>query len=156
LAVDTLDLAGLVPGLMARHRECVWTLLSGRVPDEDLVVELHPIAWPQRVAVVRVDAGAEVFSFSFAGHESTDFAYLDSDRPETLQERIDLAVAAATGPTRVICDTAGGIVVGSTLIFDHGGPHPRTDTVVSYPSRRLKARLRGHRIKREVTDFPRA
>lgn len=122
--------------------------------NEDLVIELHPVAWPDRVAVVRVDSDAEIFAFSFAGHRSTDFAYTDADRPETLQERIDLAVAATVGPTRVICDTARGVVVGSTLIFGHGGPDPRTDGVVSYPFRRLKARLRGDRIRREIKDFP--
>ena len=152
--MDTSDLAGLVPGLLARRPECVWTLLSGRRPGEDLVIHLHPVAWPRRVAVVRVDAGAEVFSFSFAGHVSTDFAYLDEDRPETLQERIDLAVEASIGPTQVVCDTARGVVVASTLIFGHGGPHPRTDTVVRYPLRRLRARISGHRINREATDFP--
>jgi hypothetical protein len=45
----------------------------------------------------------EVFTLTFAGHLSTDYAY-DDDKPKTLQERIEPAVAATTGPTRVILD----------------------------------------------------
>ena len=47
--VNTLDLAALVPGQMARHPSFEWTILSGWVPEEDLVVELHPRGWPERV-----------------------------------------------------------------------------------------------------------
>src|SRR5690349_8546769 len=60
-SMDTADLAALVPDLMARHPACGWALLSGHTREEDLVIELHPLAWPDRVATVRVNAGAEVF-----------------------------------------------------------------------------------------------
>ena len=141
---------------MAKHPNCAWTILSGGVPGEDLMIELHPLAWPERVATVQVNSGAEVFGFSFAGHVSHDFAYRDDDRPEALQDRIDLAAEATSGPTRVIRDCAGEITVRSTLVVDPDGPHPRPDGVVSYPLRRIKSRLRGTRITREVADFPAA
>jgi hypothetical protein len=150
--MDTPDLAVLVPGLMARHPGWEWTLLSGRTPGEGLVIELHPLGRPERLAAVRVNAGAEVYSFAFAGHESHDFAYADEDRPETLRERIDLAAQAAGGPTRIIRDHAGGITIASILVMDPDGPQPRRD-VVSYPIRRLKSFLRGSRITRETVDF---
>jgi hypothetical protein len=38
----------------------------------------------------------EVFTLTFAGHLSTDYAY-DDDRPKTLQERIELAAATTPG-----------------------------------------------------------
>ncbi len=117
------------------------------------MIELHPLARPERVATVRVGNGAEVFSFAFAGHESHDFAYADEDRLGTLQERIDLAVEAAGGPTRVIREQAGGATIKSKLVVDPDGPNPRPD-VASYPIRRLKAFLKGSRITREVADFP--
>lgn len=151
--VNTPDLAALVPGQMARHLSFEWTILSGWVPEEDLVVELHPRGWPERVATVQVNSGAEVFSFTFAGHLSHGFAYEDQDRSETLQERIDLAAEAASGPTRVIRDCRGGITVRSTLVVDPDGPYPRPD-VVSYPLRRLKSLFRAGRGTREVDDFP--
>jgi hypothetical protein len=152
--VDTPELAALIPGLMARHPGHEWTLTSGRVPGEDLVVTLSPVASPERTATVRVFAGAEVFILEFAGHESADFAYDDKDRPETLQERIDLAAAATLGPSRVTLDRAGDIVVGSTLVIDPDGPSPRENCGGTWPLRRLKARLRGRRIIRQVIDFP--
>jgi hypothetical protein len=51
--VNTSDLAALVPGQMARHPSFEWTIPSGRIPEEDLVVELHPRGWPERVATVQ-------------------------------------------------------------------------------------------------------
>ena len=151
--MDTPELAALVPDLMTRHPGCEWTILSGRLPGEDLVIELHPRAWPDRVATVRVITAAEVFSFAFAGHVGHDFAYADIDRPDALRERIDLAVDAARGPTRVTRERRSGMTVGSALVLDPDGPHPRRDTV-SYPRRRLRSRLTGGRTTREVEDFP--
>lgn len=153
--MDTPDLAALVPDLMARHPSCGWTVLAGRAASEDLVIDLYPLAWPERVATVRVNAGAEVFSFAFAGHYSHDFAYEDEDRPEALRERIDLAVEAARGPTRVICDQAGGTIIESTLIVNPDGPNSRED-FASYPIRRLKFFLKRTQVTRNVTDFPAA
>ena len=139
---------------MARHPVHEWTLTSGRVPGQDLVVTLSPVATTVRTATVRVFAGAEVFIFEFAGHESVDFAYDDTDRPETLQERVDLAAAATLGPTRVTLDRAGDIIVGSTLVIDPDGPNLREDCSGTRPLRRLEARLRRRRIIRQVIDFP--
>src|SRR4051794_21920467 len=145
LPMDTPDLAALMPDLMADHPSCRWNLLSGRITGEDLLIEVHPLAWPDRVATVQVNAGAEVFHYAFAGHESTDFAYEDEGRPETLRERIDLAVRAVTGPTRVIRYLAGDALVGSVLTFGLHEPRGRED-VVSWPLRRLKAFLTRGRI----------
>jgi len=150
--MDTPDLAALVPDLMTRYPACEWVIVSGRIRTEDLMIELHPAGWPDRVATVHVNAGAEIFTFAFAGHQGHDFAYRDEDRTETLQQRIDLAVEAASGPTRVIRDQANGVTVRSTLVIDPDGPHP-CPYVVSYPIRRIKSFLRGNRITREVVDF---
>lgn len=87
--MDTPNLAALVSGLMGRHPACRWTILSGRTPEEDLVIELHLVAQPERVATVRVNAVAEVFSFAFAGHNSHVFACEGETRPELVRERID-------------------------------------------------------------------
>ncbi|MGX6600635.1 hypothetical protein ACWKSP_00640 [Micromonosporaceae bacterium Da 78-11] len=151
--MDTPELAALVPDLMARHPTHGWTLRSGLAQGDDLVVEVQPMAWPERVAVVRVNAGAEVFGLAFAGHEAHDFAYEDADRSTTLRERLDLAVRATGGPTRVIRERAAGLTVRTTLVIDPEGPDLSQD-VVSYPVRRLKAFLRAGRITRESADFP--
>jgi len=70
----------------------------------------------------------EGFTLTFVGHVSTDYAYDDVDRPKTLQERIELAVAATTGPTRVTLERLGVAVVGSWTVIDPGGTSPRQDT----------------------------
>lgn len=153
--MDTSDLAVLVPDLMAGHPTCAWTVLAGGAADEDLVVELYPLAWPERVATVRVFVGAEVFSLAFAGHCSYDFAYDDEDRPQALRGRIDLAVEAVNGPTRVICYRAGGTVIKSILMVNPDRPDSSQD-VASYPIRRLKSFLKRARVTRSTTDFPAA
>jgi hypothetical protein len=141
---------------MQRHPNPRWTLVSGHAPGEDLVVTLHPKEWPDRVATVTVHVGAEVFSVSFAGHESVDFAYADAERPDALQARVDLAVAVTTGPTRVVRDCAGDLTVRSTLVVDPDGPHRREDQVVSFPLRRARVLLTGRRTTRVVEEFPAA
>lgn len=152
--VDTPELATLVPGFMSGHPGHAWTLVSGNATGEDLLMHLHPVASPERVATVRVNAGAEVFCFTFADHVGTDFAYEDADRAEALKERIDLAAAATLGPTRVVLDRCGDLTVGSSLVVDPDGVSPLEDTVVNWPLRRLKARLRGGRTTRQVIEFP--
>lgn len=152
--VDTPELAALVPGFMSGHPGHDWTLVSGNTTGEDLLMHLHPVASPERVATVQVNAGAEVFCFTFAEHVGTAFAYEDADRAEALKERIDLAAAATLGPTRVVLDRCGDLTVGSSLVVDPDGVSPREDTVVSWPLRRLKARLRGGRTTRQVIEFP--
>ena len=128
--------------------------MSGNTPGEDLLMHMHPVASPERVATIRVNAGAEVFCVTFADHVGTDLAYEDADRAEALKERIDLAAAATLGPTRVVLDRCGDLTVGSSLVTNPDGVSPREDTVVSWPLRRFKARLRGGRITRQVTEFP--
>lgn len=154
--VHTPDLAALVPALMSAHPACEWTILTGTVPSEDLEVTVCPASAPDRKATIRVLAGAEVFTVTFAGHVSTDYAYNDAERPDTLQERIEFAVAASTGPTRVTLERAGTALIGSTLVLDPDGSSPRHDARVSWPIRRLQAALRGRSIVREVLDFPEA
>ena len=92
--VDMPELAALVPEIMAKHPRHDWALETGTAAGGDLLVRIHPAASPDRVATVRVNVGAEVFTFAFAGHVSTDFAYEDTDRVEALRGRIDLAAAA--------------------------------------------------------------
>ena len=145
MAVDTPELAALVPALMAAHQDCRWTVVSGHTAGEDLIVELHRAA---RTATVTVHAGAEVYFTLFAAHESPAFAYRNADRPEVLADRIDLTVRALRGPTRVILERAAGRIVRSTLEVG-------TDRLVTdYPWRRLRARLTGARITRDTTDYP--
>ncbi|WP_229071058.1 hypothetical protein [Actinoplanes sp. DH11] len=152
--MDTTDLAALVPALMAAHPHCRWTLSPAPVPGADLVLDIRPQAWPDRIATVRVNAGAEVFALDFAGHCGHDFAYDDESRPEVLRERIDLAVRAVTGPTRVIRDsTAAGRTVRSVLLLDHGRPQELRE-LVTVPFARLRALFTGQRVGRETIDFP--
>lgn len=152
--MDTKDLGALVPVMMARHPAHTWTLLSGGGPGIDLEFTLYPVAAPDRVATLCVDAGAELFMFRLADHSSTGFAYTDADQRETLEERIDLAVAASRGPTRVVVVRANGVLIESSLVVDPDGLSPTKDMVTSWPIRRLKARLARRRMVREVLDFP--
>ncbi|GIF23227.1 hypothetical protein BJ973_000417 [Actinoplanes tereljensis] len=152
ILVDVPDLVALVPEMMVRHSTCSWDLLSGRAPREDLVLRLRLDAAPERPATVRVFLGAEVFILAFAGAESVDFAYEDSDRLEVLQERIDLAVLVMRGPTRLIRDSAKGITVSASLILDISGASTRLGS--SYPLRRMKAFVTGRKIEHEIVEFP--
>src|SRR6476661_7628594 len=148
--MDTSDLADLVPGLMASHPTHVWAVTSGRQESEDLIVEIRPALAPQRRAQVQVFRGAEVYFMAFAGHSSKDFAYDDVDRPEALQGRIELAVRATLGPTRVLLDRAGEVIVRSVMVISPDGPVPEQDTIVTRPLPRLAARLHGQQVTREV------
>lgn len=132
VAVDTPELAALVPGLMTGYPDCRWTVVSGRTPGEDLIVELRHAGG---TATVTVNAGAEVYFTLVAGHESPAFAYADADRPSTLADRIVLAVRVLRGPARVILERAAGVTVRSTL--EVGADRLVTD----HPWRRLRARL---------------
>lgn len=140
---------------MAQHPAHHWTLLSGLLPGEDLRLALHPVAEPGRIATVGALPGAEVFLVDFAGHTGVDFAYEDADQRELLEQSIDLAAAATTGPTRVTVDRAGDLTIASSMIVDPEGPYPRKILGSSRPLRRLRARLRGRRVTRSVVDFPR-
>jgi hypothetical protein len=82
--------------------------------------------------VPRLASGAAApTGHTFGGHVSDEFAYGDEDRPEALQERIDLSTAATLGPTRVCLDRVGDIVVGSTMVIDPEGHRPHEDQIVS-------------------------
>ncbi|MGO4604556.1 hypothetical protein [Terrabacter sp. 2YAF2] len=152
--MDTSDLADLVPGLMASHPKHAWVVMSGRHGGEDLIVEIHPALAPERRAQVQVFRGAEVYFMDFAGHSSKDFAYEDEDRPEALQGRIELAVRATLGPTRVVLERAGDVIVRSVMVIDPDGPAPDQDMIVTRPVPRVAARLRGQEVTREVLEFP--
>ena len=151
--VDTRDLAGLVPALMASHPTHTWVISSGQHEAEDLIVEIHPTRAPERTARVQVFRGAEVYFMDFAGHSSSDFAYDDEDRPEALQGRIELAVRATAGPTRVQLDRAGDEIVRSVMVLDPDGAAPEQDTIITRPLPALAARLRRQRVTRQVLEF---
>ncbi|EWS99815.1 hypothetical protein N865_20680 [Intrasporangium oryzae NRRL B-24470] len=106
------------------------------------------------MAAVYVHAGAEVYHLDFEGHTDTDFAYEDRDRIEAFQGRIDLAAAATRGPTRVTLRLGGGVVVHSQLVVDPDGPNRLEGRTTSWPLRRLKALLQGHRLVERVIDLP--
>ena len=151
--MDTRDLAAMVPALMASHPTHTWVMTSGNHEAEDLILEIHPKLAPDRTARVQVFRGAEVYFMDFAGHSSSDFAYEDEDRPEALEGRIELAVRATAGPTRVLLDRAGDVIVRSVMVIDPNGPAPEQDTIVTRPVPRLAARLRGQEVTREVLEF---
>jgi hypothetical protein len=138
--------------MMVRHTTCSWTLVSGRAVREDLLLRLHLDAAPDRPATVRALAGAEVFVLAFAGAEGFDFAYEDADRLEVLHERIDLAVLVMRGPTRLVKDSARGIIVSAYLTLDIDGV--ATQLGCSYPYRRMKAFVRRSKVEREIIEYP--
>ncbi len=150
--VDTRDLADMVPALMARHATHTWILTSGQQGAEDLILEVRPRVAPEREARVQVFRGAEVYFMDFAGHSSSDFAY-DEDQPEALQRRIDLAVLATLGPTRVVLDRDGEVIVRSVMVIDPDGPHRKQDTIVTRPIPFLAARIGRRQVTREVLEF---
>ena len=86
-----------------------------------------------RTATIVVLAGAQVFSAAFAGHVNTHHAYdHEGCRPQALQGRIELAVAATTGPTHSDPGTRGDAVLASTLVLDPGSSSARQDTKVTW------------------------
>lgn len=123
----------MVPSFMAPHTGHEWFLVSPKDAGDDLVLTLSPMTAPERLATVRVNAGAEAFFIDFCGHSTAEFAYDDEGRAETLQEQIDLAVAATLGPTRITLNVDGDVIVGSILVIDPDGSHPRQNGPVSWP-----------------------
>jgi len=138
---------------MASHPTHTWVVTSGQQEVEDLTFEIRPKLAPERTAQVQVFRGAEVYFMDFAGHSSTDYAYDDEDRPEALQGRIELAVLATRSPTRVVLDRDGEVVVRSVMVIDPDGPHREQDAIMTWPLRRLDARLCGRQVTREVLEF---
>lgn len=143
--MDTRDLAGLLPALMASHPTHTWVMTSGKHEAEDLIVEIHPTLAPERTARVQVFRSAEVYFMDFAGHSSSDFDYDDEDRPEALQGRIELAVRATAGPARVLLDHAGDAIVQSVMVLDPDGPVPEQDTIVTRSLPGLRHDFAGNR-----------
>ena len=141
---------------MAQHPHCAWNVLTGSVQGEPLVVELHPLAWPERVARIEVAVGGEVFSLAFAGYNTfTEVGYEDSDKRELLEDRINESADLAAGPTRITRDVVDGITVRSRIVLNPDGPDRRSFGVTIYDATTyLKARLRLRTITREVIDFP--
>jgi hypothetical protein len=151
--VDTPELAAMVPELMVRHRTHDWTIVSGNAPGEYLRIELRPVTAADRLAVVVVFPGAEIFVVEFAGSSSAEFAYDDTDRREVLDDRLSLAAAATLGPTRVTLHRAGGVTVAASVVVNLSGPRQQ-DWAEDWPLRRLKARLKGRQVTQEIVDFP--
>ena len=147
------DLADLVPALMAEHPAHGWVIRSGQRDGDDLHLEIYPKRAPDRIARVKVMRSVEVYFTDFAGHSSVDFAYEDDDRPEVLQGRIDLAVRATLGPTRVTLHRTREAIVKSELVIDPDGDHREPDAIVLLPGY-FTARLFRQQIIREVLDFP--
>ena len=154
--VETPDLAALVPNLMARYPHFAWSATGGHVKEDELVVEMHPHARPERVATIKVNPHAEVYFLSFGGHGTApEFAYEDEDKREVLEDLIRDAVALAIGPTRITRRTIDGLEVSSSLEFNPDGPESRSFGVsFSSPIAYTKALLRGRRTTKEVIDFP--
>jgi hypothetical protein len=151
--VDTHALAELVPALMAGHPTHEWVLMQGQREPKDLILEIRPRLALERVATVRVFRGAEVYFTEFEGHSSVDYAYEDAEREDVLRGRIELAVAATLGPTRVIIDRDGDVIVRTLMVLDPDGPRREQDAILSWPLRRVSARLNRHQLTRETLDF---
>ncbi|WP_323101807.1 hypothetical protein [Intrasporangium sp. YIM S08009] len=154
--MDTPELTALVPGLMARHPNCAWTIVPARVPGDVLEIQLHDKAWPDRVAEIKVGSGGETYLLHFAGQLlGPEFGYDDVEKVEALEEVIETAVALTTGPTRITRDVADGVVLTTRLEIDPDGPNRESLGVnLDAPVAFIKARLRGREITREVTDLP--
>lgn len=71
-----------------------------------------------------------------------------------LRGRLDLAVRATLGPTRVTLDRAGEVTVRSVMVIDPDGPGQEQDTIVTRPGGWLWTHVRGGRVIREVLEFP--
>lgn len=123
--------------------------------DGGFEIELHPSLEPSRTAAVFVSGSAEVFAFSFAGHEPWEFAYTEVDKAATLAEQVESAVAAVRGPTQVVLDWAGGKVARSGLTHFPDGRLPgRSDISTGWLFGPLAWWLRGRRLRREILSFP--
>ncbi|MDQ7991833.1 MAG: hypothetical protein AAGC63_02230 [Propionicimonas sp.] len=140
----------LASDLLAGHRGLDWEFVQTA---DALAIELQPIADPSRCARVTVSASTEVVSYSFAGHQVSEFAYDLQEKHEVLADTISRAVAAVRGPTQVLLEWAGPHVVRSA-ISHHTSGDPLERFTTSFPIARLWSRIRGRRIRREVLTFP--
>lgn len=82
-AVESSELAALVPGIMSSLPSCDWSFGSSERYPHDVIVRISHGSDPLRSALVTVADGLELFFLKFQGFEDTDFAY-DDDRREVL------------------------------------------------------------------------
>lgn len=152
-AVESSELAALVPGIMSSLPSCDWSFGSSERNPHDVIVRISLGSDPLRSAMVTVAAGLELFFLEFQGFEGTDFAYDDDDRREVLKDRLSQAVRAVRGPTRVILERDGEKVVSSRLILlGEGGDSIDGPLATSWPFRRLAARLRFRRLVKTAIE----
>lgn len=149
-----VDLTALVPSLMARHPELEWRMVDCLHPGDEAFV-MWPRAEPERMVRVQVDEGLEIFALSFAGHTYFDYAYEDEERPEALQGMVDLGVALARGPSRVVLDIRADRVLRSRLVAGSDGDEPRVDQVSAsgWPEFRTLRWFSGRRSTRYTLVF---
>lgn len=148
------ELAADVAAIMQSFPDMDWCFLArADFPHELFVVEIRPIAAPDRCAHVEVSDSMEVFGYRFAGHWSVDFAYERADKRELLEDTIKEAITAVRGPTRVLLDWGGNEVLRSGIsIAEPGNRLPPLSS--SMPLRVLWWRLRGRSMRRELLSFP--
>lgn len=140
---------------MREHPDFEWSEVEGGGLAEDLILRIRPVSERHRVATVTAHEGGNRFSVEFAGHEISAFAYDDDgERLEVLRDCLAEAIALARGPTRVVLEFAGEVLVRSTAArLDGSGVEVRPQRV-EYPIRRLVSRLRRQVRRHEVVDFP--
>jgi hypothetical protein len=155
-AVESSELAALVPGIMSSLPFCEWSFGASERYPHDVIVRISLGSDPLRSAMVTVPAGLELFFLEFQGFEDTDFAYDDDDRREVLKGRLSQAARAVRGPTRVVLERDGEKVVSCRLVLVGEGGDDSIDgpLATSYPFRRLAARLRFRRLVKTAIDVP--
>lgn len=148
--MDADVLAALVPDWLTAHLGIEWEFAD---TTDDLAIDIRPASDPSRIARVVVYDSTEIFSYSFAGFYTVEFAYDLDEKKEVLEEKIGEAVAAVRGPTQILLEWAGKEVVRSAIGHDAAGKPPQQFTT-SFPLSRLWWRVRGGRFRREVLVFP--
>lgn len=152
-AVESSELAALVPGIMSPLPSCDWSFGASERSPHDVIVRISLGSDPLRSAMVTVAVGLELFFLEFQGFEDTDFAYDDDDHRKVLKNRLSQAVRAVRGPTRVILERDGEKVVSCRLILlGEGGDSIDGPLATSWPFRRLAARLRFRRLVKTAID----
>jgi hypothetical protein len=152
-AVESSELADLVPGIMSVLPSCDWSFGSSERHPHDVIVRISLGSDPLRSAIVTVDAGLELFVLEFQGFKDIDFAYDDDDRREVLKDRLFQAVHAVRGPTQVILERDGEKVVSCRMILlGEGGDSTDGPRGASWPFRRLAARIRFRRLVKTTVN----
>jgi len=149
-SMDADVLAALVPDWLTAHPDIAWEFAD---TTDAFAIDLRPASDPSRCARVVAHDATEIFSYSFAGYYTAEFAYDLDEKKAVLEEKIGEAVAAVRGPTQILLEWAGKEIVRSAIGHDAGGQPPQQFTT-SFPLSRLWWRLRGGRFRREVLVFP--